>query len=323
MTSIQPYQKLSSRIIKIHGFNPGPKTLAGNNIYLLGTTNKRILLDTGEKNNPKFISSLKQVLEKNNAKIDKILLTHFHPDHIGGVNNILELDDSKYISKNLSDNVYKAEISDYYENCRTINLPEKMVKNPLLSEFRGLLSETGSPSSDIQKSDFDFRYNAIKPNQIFSEGDLGLTLKSIFSPGHAVDHICFYLEEENSLFTGDNILGGSSSVVEDLAVYLESLKIMKNLSNEETILYPAHGKIENYQTFEKYLNHRKSRINQCRDFFNKNKGQILTPQNFVDAIYVPAGLDEKLYLPACGNVLSCLIKMAVDGEILRVEEDGP
>jgi len=231
------------------------------------------------------------------------------------------LNSSKYISKNLSKRIYKAEISDYEKNCQSVEFPDNMIKNDLLSEFRGLLSETGSPSTDISKSDFDFDYKGIVPNQEFISEDV--TLQSIFSPGHAIDHMCFYFKEENSLFTGDNILGGSSSVVEDLSIYLESLKKMKNFPgvDETTILYPAHGKIEDFTTFDKYLNHRYQRIDQCRKFLLENKNKILTPRDFVDAIYVPAGLDKKLYLPACGNVLSCLIKMTIDGEISRVTDE--
>src|SRR5438552_6093557 len=48
-------------------------------------------------------------------------------------------------------------------------------------------------------------------------------LQVIHSPGHSADSICFYLESEGVLFTGDTILGASSTTVNDLGAYLDSL----------------------------------------------------------------------------------------------------
>ena len=78
-------------------------------------------------------------------------------------------------------------------------------------------------------------------------GDLfrteGATIRALYTPGHAIDHMCFVLEEENALFTGDNVLGHGYSVSEDLGSYMKSLRIMEDQRCEKG--YPAHGvKIE-------------------------------------------------------------------------------
>ncbi|KAK0648452.1 metallo-beta-lactamase superfamily protein [Cercophora newfieldiana] len=84
--------------------------------------------------------------------------------------------------------------------------------------------------------------HAIEDNQVFAVE--GATVKALFTPGHAVDHMCFLLEEENAIFTGDNVLGHGFTVVEDLALYLQSLDRLAALGC--TIGYPAHGvKIDN------------------------------------------------------------------------------
>jgi len=93
--------RLSKYVCQIPGFNPGPKTLSGNNIYLVGCSKKRILIDTGEPDNDRFLDCLKTTLKDEKAKISKILLTHFHPDHVGGVRGVKALGD-EYLESDLS-----------------------------------------------------------------------------------------------------------------------------------------------------------------------------------------------------------------------------
>lgn len=71
--------------------------------------------------------------------------------------------------------------------------------------------------------------------------------------------MCFLLEEENALFTGDNVLGHGFTVIEDLALYLQSLDRM---AEQGCIIgYPAHGiRIENLPAkLHQYIRQRKAR----------------------------------------------------------------
>ena len=54
----------------------------------------------------------------------------------------------------------------------------------------------------------------------------GLSMMALFTPGHADDHVCYYMARERVLFTGDTILGGSSSTVRNLAEYMRSLHLL-------------------------------------------------------------------------------------------------
>ncbi|KAL9099859.1 MAG: hypothetical protein Q9163_004695 [Psora crenata] len=69
----------------------------------------------------------------------------------------------------------------------------------------------------------------------------GATIRAVHSPGHSHDHMCFILEEENALFTGDNVLGHGSSAVEELDIYMKSLRVMQ--AEGCAIGYPAHGDV--------------------------------------------------------------------------------
>lgn len=112
-------------------------------------------------------------------------------------------------------------------------------------------------ASRIFKNQPDRGQQPIEDGQVFETE--GATLTAIHTPGHANDHCCFILEEENALFTGDNVLGHGYSVCEDLATYMESLHYMEDQNCEAG--YPAHGtKIPNLpQKMKEYIRQKEMR----------------------------------------------------------------
>ncbi|KAF2737954.1 Metallo-hydrolase/oxidoreductase [Polyplosphaeria fusca] len=83
-------EKLSSRVLRVLGGNPGKFSLQGTNTYIVGQGAKRLLIDTGE-GKAEWIQSLKAVLDDEKITLGQAILTHWHHDHIDGVPDLLKI----------------------------------------------------------------------------------------------------------------------------------------------------------------------------------------------------------------------------------------
>jgi len=143
-----------------------------------------------------------------------------------------------------------------------------------------------------------------------------LTQRRGLTPGHAQDHLCFYLEEEAALFTGDLILGIGTTVIPleggDMGLYLQSLE--KLLSLELKRIYPGHGPAidDPYDKIREYLDHRLEREAQIVEAI---KAGARTVEQMVERIYVDT---PRVLYPAAGqSVLSHLLKLEAEGRAGR------
>ncbi len=147
----------------------------------------------------------------------------------------------------------------------------------------------------------------------------GWTLEAIATPGHTSNHICYALPEAASMFTGDHVMGWSTTVVSppdgDMAQYMDSLeRLMRR--DQDAVYYSAHGDpIERPQRFVRGLiGHRKQREGQILRLLEKNVAAIPA---MVEQMYV--GIDKRLH-PAAGlSVLAHLIDLETRG-IVRHDE---
>lgn len=92
-------ERLSPLCIRILGGNPSKFALQGTNTYLLGRGPKRILIDTGE-GKPSWIAALKRTCAEEDATITSALISHWHPDHVGGIKDLLGWSPQTSIFKN-------------------------------------------------------------------------------------------------------------------------------------------------------------------------------------------------------------------------------
>ncbi|MFA7296398.1 MAG: MBL fold metallo-hydrolase [Dehalococcoidia bacterium] len=143
----------------------------------------------------------------------------------------------------------------------------------------------------------------------------GVRLWVLSTPGHTVDSVCYYLESEGVLFTGDTMLGGSTTTVSDLDAYLRSMRMLADLPGLQTIC-PGHGPV--LQDARKRLldvvAHREGRDRQILDALSD--GEPLAAWDIMLRVY--PGLDERLRRAATGNVVTHLKAMRARGELREV-----
>jgi len=151
------------------------------------------------------------------------------------------------------------------------------------------------------------------------EGE-GWTLEAIHTPGHTSNHICYALPEAAALFTGDHVMGWSTSVVMppdgNMADYLASLERLM-AREQDAIYHPAHGEaIERPQRFVRGLiGHRKQREGQILRLLERDVAAI---PEMVRQMYV--GVDPRLHGAAGLSVLAHLIDLETRG-IVRHADD--
>lgn len=181
-----------------------------------------------------------------------------------------------------------------------------------------LTLEDDGPRADAA---FDPDY---RPDAVLRDGEsvtgAGWALTALATPGHTSNHLCFALVQEQALFSGDHVMGWSTSVVSppdgDMTDYLASLERL--LARKDCIYYPAHGEpIAKPRRFVRHLlGHRKMREGQILRFLDRH-GPSLIPA-MVACMYV--GLDPRLHGAAGRSVQAHLIDLARRGEVVRHEE---
>lgn len=161
------------------------------------------------------------------------------------------------------------------------------------------------------------------PDQILAEGEGvsgdGWTLTAIATPGHTSNHLAFALPETKALFSGDHVMGWSTSIVSppdgDMSAYMASLE--KLMERDDRVYYPGHGEaVDNPQRLVRgMLGHRKQREGQILRLLAK--GEDLTIGSMTARMYV--GLNPKLIPAAERSVLAHLYDLRTRG---LVREEG-
>ena len=166
------------------------------------------------------------------------------------------------------------------------------------------------------------------PDHTVRHGDIieaaGYNIECVHTPGHTSNHICYALSESGALFTGDHVMGWSTTVVSppdgDMAAYVASLELLQ--ARVDAVYYPTHaGPIHDPGPYlGALIDHRKERENQIMDCLGRGIGRI---KHMVTEMYPE--LDPGLVAAAGRSVFAHIIAMTERGDITSdgaIDADG-
>ena len=166
---------------------------------------------------------------------------------------------------------------------------------------------------------------SFNPDKILKDGDTfeetEFTLKVVHTPGHASNHLCYILEEEEFIFTGDHIMNGSTVVIGppdgNMKQYLDSLEKLKQFKLSK--IAPGHGEVLDspHEVAEWIINHRLQREGKVAEALKEaTKGN---PESLVARVY--DDVDSSLFPIAKASLLAHLIKLEEDNIASKEGED--
>jgi glyoxylase-like metal-dependent hydrolase (beta-lactamase superfamily II) len=254
--------------------NPSAFTFTGTGTFVVGTGTVAVI-DPGP-DDPDHVAALIAALE--GETVSHIVITHTHRDHSPAAPALQAATGAKIVG------------------CA-----------PLVLADDGPRADAG----------FDPTY---APDQVLAagdsvsggQGDGGWTLTAVHTPGHTSNHLCYALPQEKALFTGDHVMGWSTTVVAppdgDMAAYMASLRLL--LDRDDEIYHPTHGEpVTDPQRFVRGLiTHRKQRENQILKLLGQGPQEIPA---MVAVMY--AQIDKRLHPAAGRSVLAHLIDLKARG----------
>jgi glyoxylase-like metal-dependent hydrolase (beta-lactamase superfamily II) len=281
--SNEPYaiaEQISPLIRRVLARNASPFSYTGTQTYIVGHGDVAVIDPGPLGDDPAHVGELVRLLA--GEKISAIMCTHTHRDHSPAAAPLAAATRAPVIG------------------CA-----------PLVIEDDG-------PRADAS---FDVTY---APERVLADGETltgtGWTLTAVHTPGHTSNHLCFALAEEKALFTGDHIMGWSTTVVSppdgDMADYMRSLQLL--MDRDDTVYYPAHGpQIDTPQRLARgMMGHRKQREGQILRLIERGVAMI---PDMVAEMY--KGVDPRLHGAAGRSVLAHLIDLR-DRGIVKERSDG-
>ena len=272
--------RVSPRIERVLARNPGPFTFKGTGVYIVGTAEVAVI-DPGPLID-EHVEALKRTLA--GRKVSHILVTHTHSDHSPAAEPLKAWCGAKTFA-------FGPHGSGHHDD--------------------GPRVEEGGDQNFV-------------PDVRLKDGDViegaGWTIEAVHTPGHTSNHLCFGLKEESALFSGDHVMGWSTTVVTppdgNMREYMESLRKLQ--ARRDGVLYPTHGAPvpEPASFLNAYLEHRLDRERQILSCVADGLSSI---PPIVERLYVD--VDRRLHPAAARSVLAHLIQLSEEGRVIA--EPGP
>lgn len=267
-------QQVTPMIRRVLAENPSAFTFRGTGTYIIGQGNVAVI-DPGPVM-PDHIEALKDAVKGEN--VTHIFITHTHMDHSPAA----------------------APLKEFWNAPTLGHGPHGSGKRE-----QGVQVEEGG--------DMDFEPDVVIRHGDVIEGD-GWTIECVYTPGHTSNHMCFALREENALFTGDHVMGWSTSVISppdgDMTDYMNSLELL--LARNDHIYWPTHGPaIENPHDYvQAFIDHRLEREQQIIDCLEQGITRI---NDMVPVMY--KDVNKNLYPAAARSVLAAILRLLDTGRV--------
>lgn len=299
--------ELSPLIRRVVAKNPNPFTFTGTGVYLVGRGQVAVI-DPG----PTLVEHLDAVLGAlgPDEEITHLLVTHTHTDHTAAVATMVERTGATTYGFGPhgpvpdEDPLDKVTFDEYFTADEKAAIEKEWAETP---------DELKREGPDVE----------FVPDVAVADGDViegpGWTIEVVHTPGHTSNHVCFALREEKVLFTGDHVMGWSTSVISppdgDLYDYLNSLR--KLLERDDQRYWPTHGPaIDNPQDYvQSFIDHRLHRERQIIDGL---RGGPSTIKEIVPGMY--ADVDKRLWRAAANSVYSHLLALHREGRVSAAGE---
>lgn len=291
--------KVSPLVRRVIASNPSKFTYRGTGTYILGSHDV-VVIDPGPR-----IDSHRDALARalENLNVVGIVVTHCHSDHSPL---------AEWLHDHTGAPRYAIGAHRVYEGFVEEDDHDPTEDDPQEGE------------SDEERETIDL---AFSPDVAVEDGEWFLStgefrLQAVATPGHTSNHLCVAMDAENALFTGDHVMGWSTTVVSppdgDMAQYFDSMR--KCIARADSILWPTHGgpvtEVKPFLTA--YLKHRIERERQIIDQIAAGNDTI---PGIVKVLY--ASVPVRLHRPARRSVWSHMRKLVDEGVVATVDGGAP
>lgn len=292
--------QLTPLIGRVIAENPSKFTYRGTGTYIVGTRDVAVIDPGPDK------ADHRRALEAALAgrSVIGIVVTHCHTDHVPLAGWLREATGAPTFAigphpRPVTDEVEEDESDDGADD----------------------VDEAGDGIKEHIDHDFAPTHPVVDGEVFLQTGDWSMT--AVHTPGHTSNHMCVALDAGRVLFTGDHVMGWSTTVVSppdgNMADYVASLK--KVIDRNDAVLYPTHGNpVTDPQPFLKaYLDHRLEREAAILDVLSSGRASDI--DGIVALLY--ADVRKELHKAAGRSVLAHLVKLVDEGRVRVADGDVP
>ena len=266
---------VSPGIRRVVANNPSPFTFHGTGTYIVGQ-GRVAVVDPG----PADAAHIEAILRATAGEtISHMLVTHTHMDHSPGCHLLAAYTDA-----------------------------------PTYGYGRHGAGKIAAGVQVEEGGDMDF-----EPAVIVRDGDLieadGWSVECVYTPGHTSNHVCYAFNEQSALFSGDHVMGWSTSVISppdgDMKSYMASLDLL--LDREDAIYWPTHGPAITAPKHHvrAFIEHRREREGQILEALAAGRGRIA---DMVPSMY--AGVPSYLHGAAARSVFATMALLVDRGDVV-------